>query len=49
MLVGTVTRVEDRQIHPAGVRETVCGARRGVAHDHRVRAHGLQRECGVLQ
>ena len=27
MLVGAVACVEDRQVHPAGVRETVCGTR----------------------
>ena len=49
VLVGAVTSVQYRQIHPAGVRETVSSARGRMTHNDGVRAHGLERQGGVLE
>ena len=49
MLVGAVSRVENGKVHPAGVRESVGGSRRGVAYHNSVRSHCLQGQGGVLE
>ena len=49
MLVGAVTGIEDREVHPAGVRKTVSRTRGRMTHDDCVRAHGLERQRGVLE